>query len=283
MNNTTRTRETFQRFFERHKKAIINKRISIINYILSILTILIAVFGFLAKIPFVNIQIVDFSLESSTIIGIIGVILFSLLDISARNDEGFESLVFQKYFSEEGAIISEHKNGFLNISDSFNTKKPLKILFTNMRLEQLPYSIQSNLKNFSEVQIALDFTEKTAKSRAISLNREDYYEDGLNKGEVLFSNLRHRNSTNTKIYIINKDVFPLGLMIQNDKTIYFAPLWNHANHEGGAAIDYYLKIPVNSGIGKLMMNSFDNLIASGNSIDIFDPNHKNIDYKKIIG
>ena len=202
-----------------------------------------------------------FPLSISSIFLIIGKTLFE----NPENQENFEK-----------KIISEHENGFKSIVDDFDFSKPLKILFTNLRIDQLPMKLEKNLHKFSSVEIALDHSKKTAEARAVALDRENYFENGLAKSVVLLDSLKHTADKSKifqkklKVCEIKEEQFPVGLMIHNDENIFFAPLWNYENAKGGSAADVYLKIPTKSKTGQRMIKSFDKLFKNGTPVDIGD-------------
>jgi hypothetical protein len=187
-------------------------------------------------------------------------------------------ILLVKYFISENfdrKIISEHENGFKNIDDNFkwNHSEPLEMLFVNLHKDFLPKSLTNDLHKFEKIHIALDHSEKTTEARSVALDKENFRDDGFIKTQTFLNFLKDsKMNEKVKIVEINKKQYPFGIMIHNDKTIFYSPLWNHSAKTDGAVEDVFLKIPSASKLGRMMTSSFKVLFDTGKVIGNYDVN-----------
>jgi len=174
---------------------------------------------------------------------------------------------------ESKKIISEHEHGFKSIPSDFewNYSKPLKILRIRLSETDLPHIFTKKecgkeaafLSKFREIQIVVDQSIKTSNARSVALKDEQYRRDNISKIDGCLRFFKRAGLKNIKIVEMDKIQYPYGIIIQNDKYVFYAPLWNHPNTAAGAATDVYLKVPSDSKVGQLMIASFDQLFANG--------------------
>ncbi|MCL2313256.1 MAG: hypothetical protein FWC41_12430 [Firmicutes bacterium] len=182
-------------------------------------------------------------------------------------------LITRVFSIEKGdkKIISEHSAGFKEISIDWNYKKPLKMLLICLPHGKLPKSLidksGEGLKKFKKVQIILDHSVKTFESRFESRpfssesDRKKFYDKQILATEECLKAFMHYGLKNVQVSEIKSTQYPFGLMIQNGKHIFYIPLWNDTKTIEGAIVGDYLKVPSDSEIGELMIDSFDWLVG----------------------